>query len=181
MEQDFPSQLLRAIAFAAKKHTRQRRKNTDQSPYIEHPVQVALYLCEVGGVRDPDVILAAVLHDTIEDTGTTRDEISEVFGDQVAGIVMEVTDDKSLPKLVRKQLQVEHAPKLSDAAKLVKLSDKISNISDVVVDPPQGWDIQRRSEYLLWAKSVVDGMRGINEIMEQEFDKIITEGLKQLS
>jgi len=181
LDKDFPSQLLRAISFAAKKHTRQRRKNAEQSPYIEHPVQVAQYLWEVGGVRDPEIILAAVLHDTIEDTGTTSQEISIEFGDRVAGIVVEVTDDKSLPKHERKQLQIEHAPTLTEAAKLVKLADKICNIRDVVDDPPQGWDIQRRNEYLIWAQSVVNGLRGINEIMEREFEEIVTKGLKQLS
>lgn len=181
MEQDFPSRLLRAIAFAAEKHTHQRRKNSDQSPYIEHPIQVALYLWEVGGVTDADVIIAAILHDTIEDTNTTFEEISREFGERAAGIVMEVTDDKSLPKQVRKQLQIEHAPSLSSGAKLVKLSDKISNIRDVVTDPPLNWDIQRRAEYLRWAKAVVAGLRGINQTMENEFDKIVTVGLQKLS
>lgn len=177
---DFPLLLLRGIDFAAKKHSRQRRKNPEKSPYIEHPIRVAYYLMEAGGIEDLDVILAAILHDTLEDTKTTPEEIASAFGARVLAIVREVTDDKSLPKDIRKQLQVEHASHLSPEARLVKLSDKICNVRDVINDPPRGWNTRRRREYLQWAKSVVDGLRGANSIMEQDFDELYASGIQKL-
>jgi guanosine-3',5'-bis(diphosphate) 3'-pyrophosphohydrolase len=165
--------LLQAASFAARKHTGQTRKGDDAQPYINHPLEVANLLADVGKVEDFDVLIAAVLHDTIEDTKTTEQEITGLFGEKVCGYVLEVTDDKSLPKDVRKQLQVEHAPHLSAGAKLIKLADKISNITDVMTNPPAGWSIERRLEYINWGKNVVDGLRGANEHLEKHFDKLI--------
>ena len=131
--------ILKAMLFAAYKHRDQRRKGADASPYINHPIAVANVLANEGGVRDPIVLCAAALHDTIEDTETTAEELTASFGPSVAAIVLEVTDDKSLEKHVRKRLQIEHAPHLSDEAKLVKLADKICNLRDVLASPPAGW------------------------------------------
>lgn len=165
--------LLRAASFAAKKHTGQTRKGDEAQPYVNHPLEVANLLSNVGKVEDFDVLIAALLHDTIEDTETTEKEINELFGETVCGYVSEVTDDKSLPKQGRKQLQVEHAPHLSTGAKLIKLADKISNITDVMNNPPAGWSIERRLEYIDWGKNVVDGLRGANEYLEKHFDELI--------
>ncbi len=132
---DLPK-LLQAVSFAAKKHIAQKRKGNDAAPYINHPLEVANLLANVGKVEDYDVLIAAVLHDTIEDTETTKEEITELFGSNVCGMVLEVTDDKSLPKSERKQKQIEHAPHLSHGAKLIKLGDKISNIHDIIENPP---------------------------------------------
>jgi guanosine-3',5'-bis(diphosphate) 3'-pyrophosphohydrolase len=168
-----PTQLLlRAVTFAAEKHKNQPRKNAGGTPYINHPLAVAELLANEGGVDDVTVLVAAVLHDTIEDTSTTRDELEHLFGPEVAGVVAEVTDDKSVPKAERKRRQVEHAPHLSPAAKLVKLADKISNVRDVADDPPKDWPLARRQEYFSWAKSVVDGLRGVNEPLESMFDQL---------
>ena len=165
--------LLKAASFAARKHTGQTRKGDDAQPYINHPLEVANLLSNVGNVDDFDVLIAAVLHDTIEDTETSAEDIIELFGERVCGYVLEVTDDKSLPKRERKQLQVEHAPHLSQGAKLIKLADKISNITDVMNNPPPGWSIKRRLEYIDWGKNVVDGLRGANANLEKHFDELI--------
>lgn len=169
---DNEKRLLDAAAFAARKHAGQKRKGKDGEPYINHPLEVANLLISVGAVDDIDVLTAALLHDTVEDTTTTRSELESRFGTTVANIVMEVTDDKSLPKAERKRLQVEHPPHLSPGAKLVKLADKISNITDILERPPSDWDDQRRHEYVVWGISVVAGLRGINPALEKHFDQI---------
>jgi len=160
-----------ALQFAAHKHRDQRRKDPEASPYINHPIALANILWVGGGIEDPAVIGAALLHDTVEDTETTEEELIERFGARIAAIVMEVTDDKSLDKLERKQLQVDHAPRLSREAKLVKLADKIANVRDVGSSPPEDWPLERRREYFDWAKRVVDALRGASPPLEAAFDE----------
>ena len=152
--------LLRALAFAAHKHRDQRRKDAEASPYINHPIALAEVLAREGGVSDIEVLAAALLHDTIEDTATTAEELRAQFGRRVADMVEEVTDDQSLAKPERKRLQIEHAAGLSAGAKLVKLADKICNLRDVAERPPAKWDLARRREYFDWARRVIDGLRG---------------------
>lgn len=165
--------LTAALSFAAIKHRKQKRKSEEKEPYINHPIELLNLLTNVGNIGDFNVLVAAVLHDTIEDTETTSEEITSFFGAKVAGMVLEVTDDKSLPKQVRKQKQVEHAPHLSEGAKLIKLADKISNIRDVVENPPSDWNDKRRLEYAEWGVKVIDGVRGTNKELEDYFDSII--------
>jgi len=179
-KQEDISLLLKAVKFSAEKHKTQRRKGAEGSPYINHPIDVAEMLWNAGGVRDIHVIVAAILHDTVEDTRTTPAEIEEHFGPAVRSLVQEVTDDKSLPKPERKRLQIEHAPHLSTGAKQIKLADKISNIHDVAFAPPADWPYQRRIDYLTWADRVVNGLRGCNEGLEQLFDKTISRARSQL-
>ena len=156
-------EFIKVIAFAAEKHKTQRRKDADSSPYINHPI-------------------AAVLHDTIEDTQTTAEELRGLFGDKITSIVLEVTDDKSIKdKAVRKQLQVEHAPHVSHEAKLVKLADKICNLRDILASPPANWDSERKLEYFKWAERVVAGVRGTNSGLEKIFDALLVEGNKRFS
>ena len=162
--------LLKALAFAAHKHRDQRRKDPEASPYINHPIALADVLVNEGGVTDFEVLCAALLHDTVEDTATTPEELAEAFGARIAGIVAEVTDDTRLPKAERKRLQVEHARRLSPQARLVKLADKICNLRDVALRPPASWDLARRREYFDWAKQVVDGLRGVHPTLEGAFD-----------
>jgi len=162
--------ILAALQFAAFKHRDQRRKDHAASPYINHPIALAKVLWHEGGVRDATVICAALLHDTIEDTQTTADEIEDAFGIRIARVVLEVTDDKLLPKAERKRRQIEHAPHLSRAAKLVKLADKICNLRDVADSPPPTWSLRRRRQYFDWAKKVVAGVRGVNRKLERAFD-----------
>jgi guanosine-3',5'-bis(diphosphate) 3'-pyrophosphohydrolase len=152
--------LFKALAFAAHKHRDQRRKDADASPYINHPIALADVLVNEAGVADVEVLCAALLHDTVEDTATTHEELVDAFGSRIARIVAEVTDDKRLPKAERKRLQVEHAPHISREAKLVKLADKLVNLRDVADRPPAGWELARRQEYFDWAKRVIDGLRG---------------------
>ena len=127
-------------------------------------------LVNEGGVTDVEVICAALLHDTVEDTATTHEELANAFGSRVARIVAEVTDDKSLAKDERKRLQIELAAALSHEAKLVKLADKICNLRDVAERPPAKWDRTRSREYFDWAKRVVDGLRGTHPRLEAAFD-----------
>jgi guanosine-3',5'-bis(diphosphate) 3'-pyrophosphohydrolase len=163
--------LLRALAFAAHKHRDQRRKDAAASPYINHPIALANVLVNEGGVTDAEVLSAALLHDTVEDTATTLEELEREFGPRVAEIVAEVTDDQRLPKAERKRLQVEHAAGLSREAKLVKLADKICNLRDVAERPPAQWDLARRREYFDWARRVVEGVRGAHPDLEAAFDR----------
>ena len=167
------AKLLQAASFAAKKHRYQKRKGNDAEPYINHPLEVANLLANVGKVEDYDILIAAVLHDTVEDTETTAEEITELFGAAVCGYVLEVTDDKSLEKAERKLKQIEHAPHLSEGAKQVKLGDKISNITDVMNTPPAGWSPERRLEYINWGEKVVAGLRGANAGLEKHFDDLV--------
>jgi len=162
--------LLRALAFAALKHRDQRRKDAEASPYINHPIALADVLMNEGGITDVEVLCAALLHDTVEDTATTHEELLNAFGSRVARIVAEVTDDKELQPAERKRLQIEHAPHLSPEAKLVKLADKICNLRDAAERPPQKWDLARRREYFDWAKRVVEGVRGVHPRLESAFD-----------
>jgi guanosine-3',5'-bis(diphosphate) 3'-pyrophosphohydrolase len=163
--------VLRAAAFAAWKHRDQRRKGVDAAPYINHPLEVASLLANVGGVTNSATLAAALLHDTVEDTATTPQELVREFGEEIAAIVGEVSDDKDLEKAVRKQLQVDHAAHASEAARLIKLGDKIANLRDIGASAPKGWSLQRRQEYFDWAKLVVDQVRSTNRALEDEFDR----------
>jgi guanosine-3',5'-bis(diphosphate) 3'-pyrophosphohydrolase len=166
-----PAKLLKAMAFAAEKHRDQRRKDAGASPYINHPIAVATLLANEGSVSDQVMILAAVLHDTVEDTKTTFVELEEHFGPEVADLVRELTDDKSLDKAERKRLQIQHAPHSSMAAKQLKIADKVCNIRDVTGSPPKDWPLQRRREYLTWSEKVVAGCRGVNPALDLAFDQ----------
>ena len=162
--------LLDALAFAAERHRDQRRKGAEASPYINHPIEVARVLAAEGCVTDADVLMAAILHDTIEDTATTADELRQRFGPIVAALVEEVTDDKALPSAERKALQIAHAGALSPGARLVKLADKICNVRDMGRSPPVGWPLERRRAYFDWAAAVVAGLRGTHAGLEAAFD-----------
>lgn len=168
-------QLLKALAFAAHKHRDQRRRDVDASPYINHPIALASVLCHEAHITDISVICAALLHDTVEDTDTSPEELEREFGEEIRNIVMDVTDDRTLDKAARKQRQIEHAAHISDQAKRVKLADKISNLRDVVNNPPADWDLQRRQEYFDWAKAVIDQLRGVHGPLETLFDAAYAE------
>jgi len=164
--------VLRAARFAAWKHRDQRRKGRGHLPYINHPLDLAEVLWFEGGVRDPVVLAAALLHDTIEDTPTSLQELQGEFGEQVALIVMEVTDERSLRWRARKKLQVSRARLASLAARQVKLADKICNLRSIISAPPNGWSIDRQRAYFDWAKDVVDQLRGANVELEIRFDQV---------
>jgi len=168
--------VLKAAQFAALKHRDQRRKDIESSPYIIHPISVVLVIADVGGIEDPEILAAAMLHDTLEDTDTSVSELDELFGETVCKYVEEVTDDKSLPKEERKQKQIEHATTLSRGATLIKLGDKISNISDVTQSPPVGWDTERRKQYLDWAEAVINNCPKVNKALEVHFSEVLSKG-----
>jgi guanosine-3',5'-bis(diphosphate) 3'-pyrophosphohydrolase len=168
--------LLQAISFAADKHRNQRRKDHDASPYINHPIAVATVLASEGNVDDELVLLGAILHDTVEDTETTFEELEVLFGAEAMNVVREVTDDKSLPKATRKELQIVHATHASDQAKQVKIADKICNIRDIIKSPPADWSTERKREYLDWTCKVVKGCRGVNQCLDLVYDDVFNEG-----
>jgi guanosine-3',5'-bis(diphosphate) 3'-pyrophosphohydrolase len=170
-----------ALKFGANKHRWQRRKDAEQTPYFNHPINVAEVLWSVGAVRNIAVLTAALLHDVIEDTETKPEEVEREFGRAILAVILEVSDDKSLPKETRKELQVQHAPHLSVAAKLIKIADKICNIQDVTHSPPRNWSIERRLEYLAWAERVVKAMNGSNKKLEEEFYKLLKEGREKIN
>lgn len=180
MMDDSTGVILKAFRFAAEKHNDQRRKDTKASPYINHLIGVTETLWSVADVRDVSLLTAAILHDTIEDTDATADEIKIQFGEEVLSLVLEVTDDKSLSKPTRKQLQIEHAPHKSEKAKLLKIADKINNIRDIIKSPPESWSLERRQEYLLWSEKVVAGLRGVSPKLEDQYDQLLMEGKQSL-
>jgi guanosine-3',5'-bis(diphosphate) 3'-pyrophosphohydrolase len=164
--------IIKAAAFAANKHRNQRRKDAEASPYINHPIALADVLVNEGGIEDPTVLCAAILHDTIEDTETIPEELERHFGRHVTAIVLEVTDDKTLDKQVRKQLQVDHTPHISREAKLVKLADKICNLRDILDSPPADWSRERKRAYVDWSDQVIAGLRGTHPGLEAIFDAL---------
>lgn len=167
--------IVEAASFAAEKHKNQRRKGKQQFPYINHPLRVAHLLTSIGGVDDPVAIQAAMLHDTVEDTDTTFKELEQLFGSEVKSVVAELTDDKDLPKLKRKELQILHSSHKSTRAKLVSLCDKIQNLESIVnFGAPENWTKDRIQNYAAWAFKVVKGYRGVNKNLEDFFDKITT-------
>jgi len=172
--------VLRAASFSADRHRHQKRKGDDPPPYINHPLEVASILANVGGISDVTTLVAALLHDTVEDTTASPEELEQQFGPRVRALVEEVTDDKALEKAERKRLQIEHTPTLSVAAKQIKLGDKICNMRDVVENPPPDWKLSRRLDYLDWAELVVAGCRGANERLERHFDQVLSEGRETL-
>ncbi len=162
---------LSALKFAARRHRDQRRKDRQASPYINHPIDLADILVNEAGITDTDTLCAALLHDTIEDTETSPDELRERFGERICRIVLEVTDDKNLVKSERKRMQIVNAATCSPEAKRVKLADKIANLRDIADSPPAGWSLERRQAYYDWACQVIDRLRGVDPRLEALFDQ----------
>jgi len=163
--------ILKAADAAARWHVHQKRKGTLGVPYINHLLEVAMLVAEATDGKDPALVIAALLHDAIEDQEVPREMIAATFGADVASLVEEVTDDKSLERGERERLQVEHAARKSDRAKTLKLADKTSNLRAISADPPADWSIKRRLEYVDWAREVVKGLRGTNPRLEDQFDR----------
>jgi len=167
--------ILKAARFASVKHVSQKRKGAAGEPYFNHLIEVAELVSRAISEPDANVIAAAFLHDTVEDTKTSMEELIEAFGPDIAGLVKEVTDDKSLPKAERKELQVEHAPTISARAQTIKIADKISNLRSIAFTPPEGWDLRRKQEYFAWAKRVVDACSAPNPFLKTEFERTFQE------
>ena len=165
--------ICKAVRFAAERHTDQRRKGARAEPYFNHLAEVAEFLSEATNGSDAQLVAAGFLHDTVEDTDTPPDEITKLFGSDVATLVACVTDDKSQPKAVRKQLQIEKAPGLPNRAKLLKIADKTSNLRSMVASPPDGWSTERIANYIDWAEQVVSGCRGLAPTLEAQFDAAV--------
>ncbi len=163
--------ILAAARFAAEKHAAQRRKGAAAEPYVNHLIEVAQLVAGSSEALDTELVMAALLHDTIEDTGTTAMELEQAFGSDIGNLVVEMTDDKSLPKDVRKELQVTTAPHKTVRAQVIKLADKISNLRSILASPPADWSAERKRFYFTWAKRVVDALPQPNPILKAEFDK----------
>lgn len=163
--------ILDAAHFAARKHAGQRRKGAAGEPYINHLLEVAELVASALDAPDPNLVIAALLHDTVEDAGVTADELAHRFSPDVADLVMELTDDKTLPKAERKRLQILNAPKKSVRAQVIKLADKISNLRSILNSPPVDWDEQRKRQYFEWARQVISGLRQPNPVLLAEFEK----------
>jgi (p)ppGpp synthase/HD superfamily hydrolase len=172
--------IARAADFAARRHAAQVRKGAAREPYVNHLAEVAALLAKTADKPDAGLVAAGWLHDTVEDTPTEREELAQLFGEEVARIVAEVTDDKSLPKSERKRLQIETAASKSPRAKALKIADKISNVRSLMVSPPDDWERDRLIDYVDWAEKVVAGCRGINPRLDQLFDQTISEARKIL-
>ena len=170
-------QISRALDFAARKHVSQRRKGVAQEPYINHLAEVALLLAEATEGEDTGLVIAGLLHDCIEDQGVRAEDLVELFGKDVASLVQDVTDDTTLPKAERKQLQVDHTPHKSDRAKMLKMADKTANLRALADSPPRDWEPERKREYFAWAKNVVAGCRGVNAFLEAKFDESYRRGV----
>lgn len=173
--------LTRALMFAAQKHTDQRRKGERAEPYVNHLIDVVDILARHTGGSDVELLMGGVLHDTIEDTATTYEELLQAFGENVADIVRACSDDKSLPKQERKRLQAEQAPHKPVRARMVKVADKISNLRSILASPPPDWSVARKLEYFEWSKTVVDGCRGLNAGLEKEFDTLYRKGISRFA
>ena len=172
--------LMEATMFAADKHRGQKRKDAQKTPYINHPIYVVNLMAGVGGITDIEALQAGMLHDTVEDTDTSPEEIETRFGYAVRSLVMEVTDDKKLEKQERKRIQIERAPRLSARAKVIKLADKIANLTDILVSPPAHWSPERRQQYVDWSNKVIAGCRGHNKRLEEIYDARIMEAKARL-
>jgi GTP diphosphokinase / guanosine-3',5'-bis(diphosphate) 3'-diphosphatase len=167
--------VLRAADAAARWHVHQRRKGAAEEPYVNHLLEVATLVAEATDGKDPELVIAALLHDSIEDQEVPRSVIAEAFGDGVAKLVEEVTDDKRLEKQERKRLQVEHAHKKSQRDKILKLADKTSNLRAIAASPPPEWSVKRRLEYVDWARKVSTGLTGVSKWLEGEFEQAAKE------
>jgi (p)ppGpp synthase/HD superfamily hydrolase len=170
--------VLRAADAAARWHVHQRRKGAAEEPYVNHLLEVATLVARATDGNDPNLVIAALLHDAIEDQEVPRQMIADTFGDDVARLVEEVTDDKTLEKQERKRLQVEHAHRKSQRAKLIKLADKTSNLRAIAASPPRDWSVKRRLEYVEWTRKVAAGLTGISEWLEHEFEQAAKEAEK---
>jgi (p)ppGpp synthase/HD superfamily hydrolase len=164
--------ILDAAVFAAERHAAQRRKGIGAEPYVNHLLEVAELLARTADSLDTNLIVAALLHDTIEDAGVTRAELAARFGDDVASLVAEVSDDKSLPKLVRKARQVENAPRKSPRAQALSASDKTANLRSMLSSPPADWTFERKVEYIRWARTVVGRFADLNGRLAEEFRQV---------
>ena len=161
--------IFRAATFAAEKHVMQRRKGAIAEPYINHLLEVAELLVRTQPGFDLALVIAGLLHDTLEDTETTRDELAQQFGDDVASVVVEVSDDKTLKPDVRRAMQVESAVRKSVRAQNLSTADKVATMRSILVSPPVGWSLQRKRDYFTWAKQVVDQFPNITPALREDF------------
>jgi (p)ppGpp synthase/HD superfamily hydrolase len=162
-----------AANFAARKHVNQRRKGASQEPYINHLAEVASLLATTAAEPDAHLVAAGWLHDTLEDTRTTKEELEKEFGRLVTDIVVEVTVDKSLPEEVRERLLIETTASKSRDARLLRLADTTSNLGAIALSPPVGWDAARIAVYITLAEDVVAPCRGLNAALEKAFDTAV--------
>ncbi|MDJ0951930.1 MAG: HD domain-containing protein [Alphaproteobacteria bacterium] len=169
------TRLTRALSFAAEAHANQRRKGAAQEPYLNHLVEVLDLVAQATGGDDVDLLIASLLHDVVEDTSVTEDELTEAFGARVAEIVQANSDDMSLPKDQRRRKRIADMPHKSPDARIVKTADVISNIRAIVTSPPAGWTADRKLGYLEGCRQLIDAGRGANAALERVFDQTVAD------
>jgi (p)ppGpp synthase/HD superfamily hydrolase len=166
--------VLGAAQAAAKWHVNEQRKGVKE-PYVNHLLEVAALVAEATGGKDPTIVVAALLHDAIEHQDVPRRMIADAFGEDVARLVEEVTDDKTLGKKERQRKQVQQAPEKSTAAKIIKLADKISNLRNIAACTPAEWSMKKRINYIKWARDVARGLAGASDWLEKNFEVVALE------
>lgn len=167
--------VLEAVGFAAEGHNGQLRENPEKTPYIIHPIRVTEHLMTIANVHERDILVAALLHDTVEDTKITFADIQKSFGTTAEGYVRELTDNMSLPQEERMKLQIETAPKKSLAAAQIKLADKYDNLKSLQSNPPATWDQKKIDEYFLSAKKVTSSLPAANVPLKKAVDDVISQ------
>ena len=165
--------ITRALHFAAERHSNHRRKGQAQEPYVNHLAEVSELVADATEGKDVNLIAAALLHDTIEDTETSSDELVATFNNDIAQLLADVTDDKSLPKQDRKYLQVVNSRAQNMRVKLLKLADKTSNLRSLANSPPENWNTEQKQAYIDWAIKVAAGLKGVNPWLEGRFDEAL--------
>lgn len=166
-----PQLFLDALNFAALRHRRQRRKGTRGAPYVNHLIEVA-HVLSSHGLQDTHLLCAAILHDAIEDTDVTAEEIRQRFGNRITSIVLEVTDDPTLAKWKQKLTQIETAGQMSEPAQNLRVADKISNLRGILTSPPKNWSIERKIAYYAWAQKVVDECHRADDGLRRTFNTV---------
>lgn len=164
--------IVRACSYAAQMHAGQRRKGAAGEPYVNHVIDVADRVAQ-SAAADETLVIAALLHDVVEDTRGTAAEIAAMFGADVAALVLEVSDNKALPKAERKWQQEMTVAAKSDGAKRIKLADKASNLTALALSPPTHWDAARKADYVAWAMRVIEPCRGLDPLLEAGFDAAV--------
>jgi (p)ppGpp synthase/HD superfamily hydrolase len=159
--------LFEALEYASKLHKDQRRKGNGGSPYVNHLIEVASLLSRVAEVTDHEVIIAAILHDVLEDTEAREGDIFDRFGGTVLAYVKHVTDDKLLSLEKRRIAQLKSIENSSSQIQLIKLADHCSNIASL----PPSWDRARLESYISWSHSIAVHCYSASEELAKVYKK----------
>lgn len=152
-----------ALSFAAQRHRDAPRPGAD--PCLAHPIAVADAIVSIGGVTDAVVLCAALLHDVVNNTETPPQLLMDRFGREIADVVLDISDDRSLPEVQRRRVQVAYAPNLSGRARLVRLADMLCRLRRLAAVPRA-----ERAAEVAWVAQMVAGLGGMNTALETAAD-----------